>query len=57
MFGLGKDAGPCLEEGTGVGDGVGKGLVFVIEYAGSMFSSEEMVEKRSSYIHVPSSFL
>lgn len=36
MFGLGEDAGPCLEEGTGVGDGVGEGLEFVIEYVGSV---------------------
>ena len=55
MFGLGEDAGPCLEEGAGVGDGMGEGLESAVEYAencGFVWG-----EKGGSYVHVSCSFL
>ena len=55
MFGLGEDAGPCLEEGTGVGDGMGEGLEYAVEYAGEYGFVWE--GNGGSYIYVSSSFL
>ena len=48
MFGLGEDAGPCLEEGAGVGDGVGEGLEATVEHAGSMIF---VWEEEMGFIH------